>query len=68
MDDFSEDPLDLLDDDGDGVNEMCLFFDDDGKDNKNGNKPQGKSGCCVVFLVMGTSILMAGWGLVKLIA
>ena len=31
--DFDEDPLDLLDDDGDGVIETCLFFDEDGKDN-----------------------------------
>jgi hypothetical protein len=29
--DFDEDPLDLLDDDGDGVIEMGLFFDDDKK-------------------------------------
>ena len=29
MEDFDEDPLDLLEDDGDGVIEMCLFFDED---------------------------------------
>ena len=34
MKDFDEDPLDLLDDDGDGVIEMCLFFDEDNKTSK----------------------------------
>jgi hypothetical protein len=29
MDDFDEDPLDLLEDDGDGVIEMCLLLDDE---------------------------------------
>ncbi|MEA3546246.1 MAG: hypothetical protein U9R66_01170 [Thermodesulfobacteriota bacterium] len=33
MEDFDEDPLGLLNDDGDGdgVVKMCLLFDDDGK-------------------------------------
>lgn len=31
MNDFDQDPLDLLGDDGDGVNEMCLLFDEDKK-------------------------------------
>jgi len=35
---FDEAPLDLLEDDGDGVIEMCLFFDDDGKENDSGSK------------------------------
>ena len=35
MEDFDNDPLDLLDDDGDGVNEMCLFFDEEEKNNNN---------------------------------
>ena len=29
MDDFNDDPLDLLDDDSDGVIETILLFDDD---------------------------------------
>ena len=68
MDDFDEDPLGLLDDDGDGVIEMGLFFDEDEKNNENGNKPPGKSGCCVLLLGVGTSLLMAGWGIAKWIA
>ena len=31
MEDFDEDPLGLLDDDSDSVVEMCVLFDDDGK-------------------------------------
>ncbi len=68
MEDFDEDPLDLLEDDGDGVIEMGLFFDEDEKDKQSGNKPPGGGGCCVVLLGMGTSILMAGWGIAKWIA
>jgi hypothetical protein len=37
MDDFDEDPLDLREDDGDGVIEMGLFFDDDKKENDSGS-------------------------------
>ncbi len=67
MEDFDEDPLDLLEDDGDGVIEMGLFFDEDEKGNDSGRKPSGNSGCCVVLLGMGASILLAGWGIMKLI-
>ena len=45
MDDFDEDPLDLLEDDGDGVIEMGLFFDKDEKEKQSGSKPPGNSGC-----------------------
>ena len=65
LDDFDEDPLDLLEDDGDGVIEMGLFFDED---KQSGNKPPGNSGCCVVFLAIGTSIGTAAWGISKWIA
>ncbi len=65
MDDY-EDPLDILEDDGDGVIEVGLFFDEDEKDEQGGGKPPGNSGCCVVLLGMGSSILMAGWGISKL--
>ena len=67
MEDFGEDPLDLLDDDGDGVIEMCLFFDEDEKNKQGGSKPPANSGCCVVLLCIGASMLVAGWGAVKLI-
>ena len=56
MNDFNEDPLDLFDDDGDGVNEMCLLFDEDGKSKQSGQKPPSNIGCCVVFFVIGVSI------------
>ncbi|MBU1059061.1 MAG: hypothetical protein KJ804_12180 [Proteobacteria bacterium] len=65
MEDFDKDPLDLFDDDGDGVNEMCLLFDED-KKQKGSNKPQGNNGCCIVFLMMGSAVLVAGWGVTKL--
>ena len=41
MNHFDEDPLDLLDDDGDAINEMCLLFDE--VDNKSGSKPPPKN-------------------------
>ena len=68
MDDFDEDPLDLLDDDGDGVIEMGLFFDEDEKEQQSGKKPPGNRGCCVIFLAVGASMLTAGLGVMKLIA
>jgi hypothetical protein len=55
-----EDPLDLLEDDGDGVNEMCLFFDD-GMEKKNSKgSPQG-TGCGFVLLLMGASVITSGF-------
>ena len=65
MEDFDEDPLDLLEDDGDGVIEMGLFFDEDEKNKQSGNKPPGGGGCCAVFLAIGTSIGTAAWGISK---
>jgi len=49
MVDFGEYPLDLFDDDGDGVNEMCLLFDEDGKNKQTGSKPPSNSGCGIDF-------------------
>ena len=66
MTNFDEDPLDLLDDDGDGVIETCLFFDEDKKNKQSGEKPPGNGGCCVVLLTMGSAVLLAGWGITKL--
>jgi len=63
MEDFDEDPLDLLGDDGDGVNEMCLFLDEDDKNKRTSSKPPSNSGCCVIFLAFGTSVGMAVWGI-----
>ncbi len=67
MEDFGEDPLDLLDDDGDGAIEMALFFDEDEKNKQGGSKPPGNSGCCVVLLCIGSSTLIVGWSVVKMI-
>jgi hypothetical protein len=59
MQDF-DDPLDLLDDDGDGVIEMSLLEEEE-KPKKGGSN--NKSGCCVAFLVLGSSITILGWRL-----
>ena len=56
MQDF-DDPLDLLDDDGDGVVEMCRIEED--KNLKKGGS--NKSGRCVVFLMLSSSLIVAGW-------
>ncbi len=63
MEDFDEDPLDLLEDDGDGMIEMGLLLDEDGK-----TKPPGNGGCCVVLLGLGTSLMITGWGIMQLVA
>lgn len=65
--DFDEDPLDLLEDDGDGVNEMCLFFDEDEKKQNSQKSPQG-TGCSVILLFMGTGAVSAGFFITKLFA
>jgi hypothetical protein len=62
-----EDPMDLLDDDGDGVNEMCLFFDEEGDQQKSSKSPQG-TGCGVVLLLMGASVISSGFFLGKFLA
>ncbi|MEE4314396.1 MAG: hypothetical protein V2J11_07840 [Desulfofustis sp.] len=62
MDDFDEDPLDLLEDDGDGVNETILLFD---KDAENQQPPVKNRGCAVVLMILTSSLLSAGFGLYK---
>lgn len=57
--DFDEDPLDLLEDDGDGVNEMCLLFDRDDKKQNSQKPPQG-TGCSVVLFFIGTGTVSVG--------
>lgn len=61
MEEFDEDTLDLLDDDGDGVGEICLLFDEDSKSKQTGSSPTDNSGCCVVLLAVGTSMGMTVW-------
>jgi hypothetical protein len=54
----SGDPLDLLNDDGDGVVELCLLEEEE-KHKKTGSR--NTSGCSVLFLVLGSSLIIAGW-------
>lgn len=64
MDDFDEDPLDLLEDDDDGVNETILLFD---KDAENQQPTIKNSGCTVVLMILTCSLLSAGFGLYKVL-
>jgi hypothetical protein len=57
VDDF-EDPLDLFNDDGDGVVEMCLLKEEEVLKKKGMSE---NSGCCLVFLVICSSLAIAGW-------
>jgi hypothetical protein len=61
----SDDPLDLLHDDGDGVVEMCLLEEEEKRDQDGGNNK--KTGCCVVFFLIGSSIAIAGWCMSQLV-
>jgi len=64
---YDDDTLDLLDDDGDGVNEMCLFFDKE-DDQQKSSKPPQRTGCGVVLLLMGASVISTGFFLGKFLA
>jgi hypothetical protein len=63
MNDFDDDPLDLLEDDGDGVIEMSLLEEEEKLKKGGGNK----SGCCVIFLMLGASLGMVGWYVSQLV-
>ena len=52
-----DDPLDLFSDDGDGIVELTFLAEEE-KCQESGSK---KSGGCVVFLLLGSSLLIAGW-------
>ncbi len=64
--DYDEDPLDLLEDDGDGVVEMGLFFDDDGQKGSDKNNSSNK-GCCVTLFLLSGSIATIGFGISRFI-
>ncbi len=66
FDDF-DNPLDILDDDGDDAVEMCLFFDEDGKSKGGGNQPSNNSGCSIGLLVLGASFTVLGISIAKFI-
>lgn len=58
----SNDPLDLFDDDGDGVVEISLLEEED----KRKNSPRkNNSGCCIIFLLLGSPLYLAAWYLIK---
>jgi hypothetical protein len=59
----SGDPLDLLNDDGDAVVELCLLGEEE-KGRKGGS--QNRSGCSIVFLVLASALLMGGWYLSRI--
>ncbi len=63
---FDEDPMDLLEDDGDGVVEMGIFFDED-KESGSNQSPQGKSGCSIILLLTGGTMTTIGYGVSKLL-
>lgn len=65
--DFDEDPLDLLEDDGDGVNGMCLLFGEDEK-KQNSQKSTQETGCSVVLLCIGSAAVSVGFLFTKSIA
>ncbi len=64
MNDF-DDPLDLLDDDGDGVIEMAILEEEEKQSKKGGNK--SSSGCCFVFLILSSSVIVVGWCVSRLV-
>ncbi len=57
-----DDPLDLLDDDGDGVIEMSLLEEEE---NRKKNSRKNNPGCCVLFLLLGSLCNIAGWYVVQ---
>ena len=63
MSDF-DDPLDLLDDDGDGVVEISLIEEGEKLKKSSGNK---NSGCCIVIFLLGSSLITAGWYVIRII-
>ena len=60
MSDYDDDPLDLLEDDGDGVNDTLLFFDEKEK-GQQGHVPQTGSGCCVVLFLVSSALVGMGY-------
>jgi len=62
MDDFNDDPLDLLEDDGDGVIETILLFDEEEKK----QSIQAKTGCVVPLVIIGSTAVGTVWSTIKL--
>lgn len=60
MDEFQDDPLDLLEDDGDGVIETILLLDDDDK-----KTDQVRTGCGVLLVTAASLAGGAGWWMTR---
>jgi len=63
MNDFDENPLDILDGDGDDAVEMNILFDDNDKGKQSGNKSSRNSGCCVLLFCIGAVGTSVWYGL-----
>ena len=57
-----EDPLDLFDDDGDGVIETILLLDEEEE-----KEVQTKTGCGMLLLGIGSTIAGAIWGIYEIV-
>ena len=57
-----EDPLDLFDDDGDGVIETILLDEEEDK------QVQARTGCGILLFGIGSTIAGAVWGIYEIIA
>lgn len=53
---YDEDPLDLFDDDGDGVIETIVLLDEDNEDPK-----MPKTGCALLCMALGSSGGLGWW-------
>ena len=62
---FDEDPLDLLEDNGDGVIETAIFFDEEEQKKE---RPPQNTGCCIVLVLIGSTIVSFGYEIIKILA
>lgn len=61
-----DDPLDLLEDDGDGVIETITLFDEDGQSQDHRAPKTG--GCCVSLMLTGSTVAAIGCGSIKIMS
>ena len=63
MSDFDDDPLDLIDDGDGGAVEMSLLEEE----KRNKSVKNTNSGCSIAFLILGSSIVIAGWSMIQML-